>query len=190
MRIGEAGLGGGNENIAHQGELEAASDCKSIDSADEGYFQQVHGTAKIDHGCIRRFVTRARFATQFFKIETRCKGLPSPSQNDDFAGTVVGQVAEGGGQFGAKIKGKSVHDLGPIKGDFGDGTVTSAKYEVTRHRSTSIDAMCSTIIPTSSGMTGSERSWPSFGMISRCPLRTQLMMSSLADGSIKGSSSP
>ena len=86
MGVGELRCGGGDQEIAHQRNLEATGDREAIDCTDDGLVASLHCLAEI---AVRDGFLYCYLAAEFLEIETDRECPTGTGENDDLGFGVV-----------------------------------------------------------------------------------------------------
>src|SRR5262249_51358269 len=123
VRVGEARMGGRDQHVAAERQLEAAGDGEAVDPADDGQWAARHDMqqallATADGGSD---LARARgLATQLLQVEPGAEGAARPREDEHVDVAGARQVHEGIPQGLAQLAREGVQRLRAIEGERGD----------------------------------------------------------------------
>ncbi len=117
MGVGELGLRRGDEEVAHQGELETSGDREPVDGTDDGLVYRSHGRAEVAR---RGGGRRVHLAAELLEIQTDGKRTSRAGEDHHLDVGRRGDLSEDLGDAVAQRSGQGIQGFGPVQRDRSD----------------------------------------------------------------------
>ena len=141
MRVGKLGVLRGEQHVAHQGELEAASDREAVDRADDRPGIGLQRGGHVDRfGVLIGAEGKAGLA-RFLEIDAGGEGAAGAGQHDGTDARIVLQFGEDADDLGAQGPVQRIQRVRPVEGDEGNGAVALDEDDLFGHGGFSLECL-------------------------------------------------
>ena len=142
MRVGKLGVLRGEQHVAHQGELEAASDREAVDRADDRPGIGLQRGGHVDRFGILIGAEGKAGLARFFQVDARREGTAGASEHDGADARIVLQFGEHADDLGAQGPVQRIQCVRPVQRDEGNGAVALDEDDLFGHGGFSLGCLC------------------------------------------------